>query len=279
MGLPVDEVGGRPPGGGGMGLPVVEVGGRCGIGARAAGASAGAAAAGATGAAGASGAAAAGAGAGAGAAGAAGASRRGPLLPDDEMTRLGAAGFGAGAGAGAGTGAGSETGSGAGATVSASATGTSATTGSVSAGATGVSASAVSSAGFFAAAFLAGAFLAAAFLTAAFLAGASGSSGCTSRTRPSRSALRRTRSAWGSTTLEEWLFTPIPSATQRSKVSLLVRPSSRASSYTRMLDGNCYLSDRDSGPTKQSVKWARPAVTRPRNGSLSSHDTASGEEW
>ena len=33
-----------------------------------------------------------------------------------------------------------------------------------------------------------------------------------SRTRPSRSALRRTRSAWASTTLDEWLFTPIPSA-------------------------------------------------------------------
>lgn len=269
MGLPVEEIGGRAPGGGGIGLPVDEVGGRCGIGARAAGASgAGAGAgAGALGASGASGAAAA----GAGATGAAGASRRGPALPEDEITRLGAAGFGAGAGSGVG--------SGAGATSSTSATGVSTTTGSVSAGATGVSASAGSSAVFFAAAFLAGAFFAAVFLAAAFLAGASGSSGCTSRTRPSRSALRRTRSACASTTLEEWLFTPIPSATHRSRVSLFVRPSSRASSYTRMLDGNCYLSDRGSGPTKQSVRWARPAATGPRNGSLSSHGNAPGEEW
>lgn len=271
MGLPVDEIGGRAPGGGGMGLPVDEVGGRCGIGARAAGASGAGAGAGA-GALGASGASEAGA-AGAGAAGAAGASRRGPALPEDEITRFGAAGFGAGAGAGSGVG------SGAGATVSTSATGVSTTTGSGSAGATGVSASAGSSAVFFAAAFLAGAFFAAVFFAAAFLAGASGSSGCTSRTRPSRSALRRTRSACASTTLEEWLFTPIPSATHRSSVSLLVRPSSRASSYTRMLDGNCYLSDRGSGPTKQSVRWARPAATRPRNGSLSSHGNTPGEEW
>jgi hypothetical protein len=67
---------------------------------------------------------------------------------------------------------------------------------------------------FFAAAFLAGAFLATAFFAAAFLTGFSspsslffgaaffaafftgfGSSGCFSRTRPSRSALTRTRSA------------------------------------------------------------------------------------
>ena len=47
---------------------------------------------------------------------------------------------------------------------------------------------------------------------AAFLAGFCGSSGCSSRIRPSRSALRRTRSAWASTMLDEWLLTPIPSA-------------------------------------------------------------------
>jgi len=215
----------------------------------------------------------AGAGEGAGAGAGAGASRRGPALPEDEITRFGAAGAGAGAGSGDG--------SGAGATGATSTTGASTTTGSASTGAaagTGVSTSADSAVSVLAAAFLAGAFLAAVFLAAAFLAGASGSSGWTSRTSPSRSALRRTRSAWASTTLEEWLFTPIPSATHRSKVSLLVRPSSRASSYTRMLDGNCYLSDCGSGPKQRSVGWARPSMTAPRNGSLSSHGTAPSEE-
>ena len=57
-----------------------------------------------------------------------------------------------------------------------------------------------------------------------------GSSGCTSRIRPSRSALRRTRSAWASTIPEEWLFTPMPSDPQRSRTSALVIPISRASS-------------------------------------------------
>ena len=56
------------------------------------------------------------------------------------------------------------------------------------------------------------------------------SSGCTSRLRPSRSALRRARSACASSILEEWLFTPMPSTEQRSSISLLVSPSSRASS-------------------------------------------------
>jgi len=57
-----------------------------------------------------------------------------------------------------------------------------------------------------------------------------GSGGCWERFRPSRSALRRTRSACASSMLEEWLETPIPIAKQRSRPSLLVRPSSRASS-------------------------------------------------
>lgn len=57
-----------------------------------------------------------------------------------------------------------------------------------------------------------------------------GSGGCCERLRPSRSALRRTRSACASSMLEEWLETPIPIAKQRSRPSLLVRPSSRASS-------------------------------------------------
>ena len=77
---------------------------------------------------------------------------------------------------------------------------------------------------------------ASAFLAPAFFFG-SGSSGCWSRTSPSRSALRRTRSACGSTMLDEWLFTPMPSAWHRSSASLLVSPSSRANSYTRIFAG------------------------------------------
>jgi hypothetical protein len=55
-------------------------------------------------------------------------------------------------------------------------------------------------------------------------------SGETGRRSPSASALRRTRSAWASSIDEEWLFTPMPSEMERSKASLLVRPSSLASS-------------------------------------------------
>jgi hypothetical protein len=77
------------------------------------------------------------------------------------------------------------------------------------------------------AAFLAGA----AFLVdlAAFLAGA-GSSGWTGRRNPSASALRRTRSACASSMEDEWLLTPIPRERASSSPSLLVRPSSLASS-------------------------------------------------
>jgi len=57
-----------------------------------------------------------------------------------------------------------------------------------------------------------------------------GSSGCTARRRPSRSALRRARSACASSIDDEWLLTPIPRSMQRSRASLLVSPSSRASS-------------------------------------------------
>jgi hypothetical protein len=57
-----------------------------------------------------------------------------------------------------------------------------------------------------------------------------GSSGETARRNPSLSAFLRTRSAWASSIEEEWLFTPMPNDTQRSRASLLVRPSSRASS-------------------------------------------------
>jgi hypothetical protein len=59
---------------------------------------------------------------------------------------------------------------------------------------------------------------------------AAGSSGTTGRRRPSASALRRTRSAWASSIEDEWLFTPIPNDKARSSASLLVRPSSLASS-------------------------------------------------
>ena len=64
---------------------------------------------------------------------------------------------------------------------------------------------------------------------AAFLAGA-GSSGWTGRRRPSASALRRTRSACASSMEDEWLLTPIPRERASSSPSLLVRPSSLASS-------------------------------------------------
>jgi hypothetical protein len=57
-----------------------------------------------------------------------------------------------------------------------------------------------------------------------------GSSGETARRSPSLSALRRTRSAWASSIEDEWLLTPMPNAKQRSRASLFVRPSSRASS-------------------------------------------------
>ncbi len=63
----------------------------------------------------------------------------------------------------------------------------------------------------------------------AFLA-AAGSSGWTGRRRPSASALRRTRSAWASSMEDEWLLTPIPRERASSSPSLLVRPSSLASS-------------------------------------------------
>jgi len=59
---------------------------------------------------------------------------------------------------------------------------------------------------------------------------AGGSSTATSRRRPSRSAFLRTRSACASSMDEEWLFTPMPSDKARSSASLLVSPSSLASS-------------------------------------------------
>ena len=64
---------------------------------------------------------------------------------------------------------------------------------------------------------------------AAFFAGA-GSSGWTGRRNPSASAFRRTRSACASSIEDEWLLTPIPRERASSSPSLLVRPSSLASS-------------------------------------------------
>ena len=61
-----------------------------------------------------------------------------------------------------------------------------------------------------------------------------GSSGCSSRVRPSRLARRRTRSACASSMPEECVLTPIPNARERSRVSLFVIPSSLASSWTRI---------------------------------------------
>jgi hypothetical protein len=60
--------------------------------------------------------------------------------------------------------------------------------------------------------------------------GAGGSSGVTTRRSPSASAFRRTRSACASSMDDEWLFTPIPRERARSSPSLLLRPSSLASS-------------------------------------------------
>ncbi len=72
-------------------------------------------------------------------------------------------------------------------------------------------------------------FVGAAVFLAAFLA-AAGSSGWTGRRNPSASALRRTRSACASSMEDEWLLTPIPRERASSRPSLLVRPSSLASS-------------------------------------------------
>jgi hypothetical protein len=62
------------------------------------------------------------------------------------------------------------------------------------------------------------------------LLAAAGSSGWTGRRKPSASAFRRTRSACASSMEDEWLLTPIPRDRASSRPSLLVRPSSLASS-------------------------------------------------
>ena len=108
-------------------------------------------------------------------------------------------------------------------------------------------ASTLVAAAFFAAAFFAGAFFAgaspsagaaAAFFAAAFFAGAFfagfSSSGWASRFRPSRSALRRTRSACASSIEDDTLRTSMPISFDRSSASLFVIPSSLASSAIRI---------------------------------------------
>ena len=210
MGLP-DWLSGRP-GGGGMGLPDW-LSGRGGAGAPAGGAGGAlgadaVGAAGGMGVAGRSGAAGAGAGTALGACGAgvAGASATGAS---------GAGGVGRGVGRGAaGAGWRVEVITRRGAAASEDASGAGAGAGAASTGAS------------------------ACFLAAVFLGAGSGSSGWTSRRRPSASALRRTRSAWASSIDEEWLFTPIPNAIERSSASLLVIPSSLASSWTRIFFAN-----------------------------------------
>ncbi len=273
MGLPVDEIGGRRPGGGGMDRP------------RGAGAAAGAPGGVPTG--GAAGR----AGAGAGAVAEAAAGRRtsassttgrggGCSLPLEVKTRRGGVAAGAGAAGAAGAAGeaatGTTAGAGAGSVRSGTATSGAAGSGSVGTSVTVVTATAGSGAAGAASGSASGAALAAlAVLALGLAAFFSGSGGCSSRTRPSRSALRRTRSAWASTTLEECDLTPIPSDSQRSSVSLLVSPSSRASSYTRMFpakSGSQFLLAIRPGTAiarqGASMVWVgvsqRPARAKPR---------------
>ena len=144
--------------------------------------------------------------------------------------------FVSGAGAGRGTGAGippverttlRHGGAGASATGSAGAsavTGSATGAGVSTAGATGSGVSTTGSA--FGATFFAGA---SAFL--AFSLGAAfGSSTIGSPRRSRLSASRRMRSADGSSMLDEWLFTPILSSSERSRTTWFSTPSSRASS-------------------------------------------------
>ena len=212
IGLPDDETGG--PGGGGIGLPDDDSGGLAPIGGTTGAARSTTLAAG-SGTEGPSSTARASV-SGAGASGT-GAGRAGPDEPLDEMTRRGVAGASSASGAGSGTGTSSAAGSGVGSDSGAGVGSSGATAGSGVGSNSGAGATSA-----------AGSDSSAAFL--AFFGFFPGSSGWTSRTKPSRSALRRVRSACASTMLEEWLFTPMPSDSQRSRTSALVIPSSRANS-------------------------------------------------
>lgn len=195
----------------------------------------------------------------------------------------------------------------------ADAAGAFAASGSLEAAATGCTASRLDSSGFGGAAATSGDAWAAAGLTgltgstgagSTSGSGAGGSSISTTGggggfSRPSRSALRRTRSAWASTMLDEWDLTPILSAKQSSSVSWLVSPSSLASSWTRIFPGKeCPLQDcsarslgpgaspgRDGhasrslsiSPGRTSALRARPKARRRRAASrqpMSSHSQA-----
>lgn len=82
-------------------------------------------------------------------------------------------------------------------------------------------------------------FGAAAFLAADFLT-AFGSSGCSSRVRPSRTARRSRRSACASISVLDWLFTPTPMTSHRVIISAFDIPSFLASSCTRMFFGKTH---------------------------------------
>jgi hypothetical protein len=296
MGRPVGESGMPPPGGGGIGRPVGEIGrpgggpdGRAGAGARGGWTTPSRA----TGAAARAGGITAGrAGMPAGRVGAAVSSPR-PL----EMTPVGrasscsagattaaaacdttgatstmgaAAGAGAdsttGAGATSATGAGTST-TGAGVTTAAAGTTTFSSTGAATtAGAGGSITGLATTTSAGAAASSAAAAAAAAFLVG-FLAALAGSSGWTSRLRPSFSARRRTRSPWASSMEDEWLLMPMPKTLHRSTASLLVRPSSFASSWTLIFPATCAVnlssSPKPSGRTLQcdTFEGATPNTT------------------
>lgn len=86
--------------------------------------------------------------------------------------------------------------------------------------------------------------------------------GCSSRIRPSRSARRRTRSAWASSIPEECVFTPIPMSRARSRHSLFVIPSSLASSWTRIFAAKFPLT------SPSSCCWTRLAHLVVRSAAL-----------
>jgi hypothetical protein len=113
-----------------------------------------------------------------------------------------------------------------------------------------------------------------------------GSSGCLSRRSPSRSAFRRTRSAWASSMLDEWLVTPMPRSRQRSSASLLVRPSSRPSSYTRIFLAKSYVNPflgrrrrRSLSLSSHVLEWSFEAPSRlPRSPEPGRPDRTPGGE-
>jgi hypothetical protein len=269
MGLPVSERGG---GGGGMGLPDTEVGGVAGVAGASGRGGADGGAADATGAAGGALGAGAGAGGRAGATGAGGETIpvRGRVPPlrtpgragAEPLERTAGGALGAGAAAAGGCAAGADS-AGAGATGAAAA-------GAAGVGAgVGVGAGATSGAGAGVATGLATGLGAGAGAGSALGSGAGSGSG--SRMSPSRSALRRTRSAWASSMLDECVFTAMPRSMLRSRVSLLERPSSLASSWTRIFAANV-CSPALSGLLPGSVR------RRGVNGLLVSRSRWSGHE-